>query len=91
MQRRELDEPAQLVLDGGVDQHRIAERRATVDDAVRDSVDARRQRGERLDSPRLVRGVDNRELQARRARVDDEDAVQPGQVQSRTSGWSSPS
>ena len=30
------------------------------------------------------------ELEARRARVDDEDAAQNGQVQSRTSGWSSP-
>ena len=34
--------------------------------------------------------LDDVQLQARRAGVDDEDAAQDGQTQSRTSGWSSP-
>jgi hypothetical protein len=34
--------------------------------------------------------VDERELQARRARIDDEDPAQKGQVQSRMAGSSSP-
>ena len=38
MQRRQLDEIAQAVLDGGVDQHRLPEPLAAVDDPVADGV-----------------------------------------------------
>jgi hypothetical protein len=57
-----------------------------VDDPVADRVDARRQVVERRDGLRPTGAVDQRELEARRAGVDDEDAAQNGQVQSRTSG-----
>jgi hypothetical protein len=45
---------------------------------------------ERPDAFGSVIRADGRQLQARRAGVDDENPVQPGQVQLRTSGWSSP-
>jgi hypothetical protein len=70
-------------VDRVVDQHGPPEAAAAVDDAVRDGVDFLLQR---IDPCRLV-AVDDVELQARRASVDDEYSVaQKGQVQSRTSG-----
>src|SRR5581483_2448060 len=67
-----------------VDHDRLAEALAAVDDPVRDRV-----RGDvvRLDGARLA-AVDERQLEARRAGVDDED--QPGHVKPETTGSSSP-
>jgi hypothetical protein len=73
VQRRQLGEDSELTFDLVVDHDRIAEAQTAVDDAMRDRVDARGNRLERLD---LLGGVvvrDRRELEARRARVDDED------------------
>jgi Arc/MetJ family transcription regulator len=53
----------------GVDHDRVAEARAAVDDAVRDGLGVPAVR-ERLDRPRLA-AVDEVELDARRAGVDD--------------------
>jgi hypothetical protein len=57
-----------------------------VDDSVADRVEARRYLVERLDGLRSAGLVDERQLEARRARVDDQDAAQNGQTQLRTSG-----
>jgi hypothetical protein len=57
-----------------------------VDDSVADRVEARRYLVERLDGLRSADLVDERQLEARRARVDDQDAAQNGQTQLRTSG-----
>jgi hypothetical protein len=86
VQRRELHEPFEPGLELVVDDRRLAQP-AAVDDPVCNSLDAARC-FERLDRPALVL-VDRLELEARRPGVDDEDA-QPGQVQSRISGGSSP-
>ena len=51
-----------------------------------DRVEARGNVVERLDVLRPAGLVDERQLEARRARVDDKDAAQNGQTQSRTSG-----
>ncbi|HWQ02679.1 MAG TPA: hypothetical protein VN449_11285 [Gaiellaceae bacterium] len=85
VQRRERRQLADRRLDAVVDHGRLDEPRPAVDDAVAD----RTARDERLDGARLV-ALDEVQLQARRPRVDDED-FQPGQVQSRTAGTSSPS
>jgi hypothetical protein len=86
VQRRELHKRFQSGLQRIVEQRRLAEV-AAVDDSVRDSFDPFR-RLERLDRPALV-SVDEMKLEARRTGVDDKDA-QPGQVQLRISGGSSP-
>jgi hypothetical protein len=71
VQRRERGEVRDRGLDPVVDDDGIAKAVAAVDDAMTDGV----RRCERLDRRRAVLAVDDRELQARRARVDDEDAV----------------
>jgi hypothetical protein len=67
------------LLDGGsdlrVEQDRLTEPLCTVHDAVSDCADAPRQFGEARDGLGALLGVDNRELQARRARVDDQDSL----------------
>jgi hypothetical protein len=57
-----------------------------MDDSVADCVEVRGSVVERLDGLRPAVLVDDRQLEARRARVDDQDAAQNGQAQSRTSG-----
>jgi hypothetical protein len=73
VQRRQLDELAKAGEDVVVDENRLREARAAVDDAMGDGGDRRRlvERWER--SGRVV-VVDDAQLQARRAGVDDEDA-----------------
>ena len=88
VQRRELDKDTEPLFDLVVDPRRLAQL-TPVDDAMRDGVDLCRNGGERVDGCCVTVGVDEVQLQARRARVDDED-VQPGQVQSRIAGGSSP-
>ena len=86
-QRRELADPLDRL---GVDAGRLAEEASAVDDAVADGRDLlrrRRERGEPFAAPRCI---DERQLQARGTGVDDEDAGQCGQAQSRMSGRSSP-
>jgi hypothetical protein len=70
VQRCELDQLLELVDDAVVDDDRLAEARAAVDDAVRDGVHVGRRIRERIDPGRPL-SVDERELQARRAGVDD--------------------
>ena len=86
MKRGQWDQPLERRHDGIVDAHRVAEDVAAVDDAVADRVETRRHVVERLDRLRALAAVDECQLEARRARVDDEDAIQNGQAQSRTSG-----
>jgi hypothetical protein len=71
VQRRELDGGFELLLDRVVDQDRLAKAAAAVDDAVCDSRDVLRDRVEGLDRGCRTVGLDDGELQARRARVDD--------------------
>ena len=86
MQRRERLERRELLAHRVVDHYRLAKARAAVHDPVRDRPTSRGvQRLERVATP----PVDDVQLQARGAGVDDED-VSHGQVQPRTSGWSSP-
>jgi hypothetical protein len=66
VQRRELRELPQPLLDGVDDEDRLAELRAPVHHPVRDGVGG----GEALDRTRLP-VLDQRELEARRAGVDD--------------------
>jgi len=75
VERRELGERTQLALDRVVDDDRLAEPRSPVDDAMGDGVDIIRGIGDRGD--RVARPVfaHDGELQARRARVDDEDTL----------------
>ena len=75
VKRRELDELLQACRDVVIDQRRLAELRPAVDDPMCDSGDIAGRFSERRDA--LGRAVrrDERELQARRARVDDEDRV----------------
>jgi hypothetical protein len=87
VERRELDELLESSLQGVVDQRRFAELPA-VHDTVRHGLYAGGRGLERLDRATLV-AVDDVELEARRAGVDDENR-QPGQAQSRISGGSSP-
>jgi hypothetical protein len=90
VQRRELDHAFELQLDRVVDQDRLPKARAAVDDAVSDGCDPVGNRLERLDRRRRPVAGDGRELQARRAGIDDENLGQYGQTQSRISGSSSP-
>jgi hypothetical protein len=66
VERSELDQARELALDLVVDQNRVAKVGTAVDDAVADRVGAL----EGLDRPRLL-ALDEAQLQARRARVDD--------------------
>jgi hypothetical protein len=70
VQRRELDQLLEVGDDGIVHENGLPEPRAAVDDSVRDGRDVGRRVVEGID-PRRLRAVDNRELQARRACVDD--------------------
>ena len=110
MERRQVHKLAQCRLDLGIDPHRLAEPLAAVDDPVPDRIGVgepvleraaqlvviyRSARGGQLPlRERLVIGPQQRQLDAARARIDDQDpqtaAQAPGQVQSRTSGRSSP-
>ena len=72
MERRELRQRAKLSLDRVVDGDRLAEACAAVHDAVRDGDYVRRRVLQRRDRLGRVVGRDNAQLQARRARVDDE-------------------
>ena len=74
VQRRQLRQGVQLLLDGGVDDHRRSEAGAAVHDAVRDSEHVVGRIGDGRD--RLDRAVarHDADLQARRAGVDDEHA-----------------
>ena len=71
VQGRELDGGLEAAQDVVVDEDRVAEARAAVDDAVRDRGDIRRRGVEGRDGVRRVVRLDDRELQARRAGVDD--------------------
>jgi hypothetical protein len=91
LERRQLGHRRQLVRDRVIDQRRLAKLRAAVRHAVRDRRDLSRRRFERVERLGGAVGGDERELQARRARVDDQDRkAQYGQTQSRISGASSP-
>jgi hypothetical protein len=70
VQRRERRQRAQRVGDARVEPNGAAEPLAAVDDAVRDGVHVGRRIRERIDPGRPL-SVDERELQARRAGVDD--------------------
>jgi hypothetical protein len=70
VQRRELDRSLELALDGVIDHDRLAKTHAAVDDAVGDRRDVLGYPVERLDSCCRAIRLDNRELQARRARID---------------------
>ena len=86
VQRRQRYQPFECCDDRIVDAHGVAKDRTTVDDPMADRVHTRRDVVERLDALRPSGLVDERQLEARRARVDDEDATQNGQAQLRTSG-----
>jgi hypothetical protein len=73
VQRRELGQRVELALDLGVDDNWITEAQTAVDDAMRDRVDVRRNGLERFDLLGSAVVRDRRELEARRASVDDED------------------
>jgi len=71
VERREVGESSELALDLVVDHDRLAEPLPAVDDPVRDRLDvAGRGRQRRHGDGRPIR-LDQRKLQARRARVDD--------------------
>ena len=106
VQRRQVGERAQLLLDARVDHDRARELGAAVDDAVAGGVDGA-EAGERAPHRRRVGatvfrrqvdargdavvGVEDAQLHAARPGVDDEDAHQRRvHVQSRISGASSP-
>ena len=86
MKRGEGVQPLERRHHGVVDAHGLTEDVAAVDDAVADRVEIGRHVVERPDRLRALAAGDERQLEARRARVDDEDAIQNGQAQSRTSG-----
>jgi hypothetical protein len=88
VKRCELDERLELGKKRVVDQRRL-EVLAAVDDAVSDRRDPGRL-FERLDCGRALRVVDDAELEAGGAGVDDEHVAQCRHVQSRISGSSSP-
>jgi hypothetical protein len=67
LQRREVDDALQLGNDVGVDQYGLAQPRT----AVRKPVAGRIRRDEGVDRARLLALVDDGQLQARRACVDD--------------------
>jgi hypothetical protein len=86
MQRRKRPQSLEPCDHGVVDANGVAEDTAAVDDSVAHRVEVRRNVVERLDGLRPAGLVDERQLEARRARVDDKDAAQNGQTQSLTSG-----
>jgi hypothetical protein len=86
MQWRKRRQPLEPRDHSVVDAHGVAEDPAAVDDSVAHRVKARRNVVERLDGLRPAGLVDERQLEAGRAGVDDKDAAQNGQTQSRTSG-----
>ena len=94
VKRRECDQLAYLVANILINHDRIAKARAAMDHPMRDRIDSLRRAPRTNRAATLALVLDGVELQARRARVDDEDRshawLQPGQVQSRISGGSSP-
>ncbi len=87
VQRRELDERrAAAATTLVVDERRLDEPVAAVNDSVRDGGDRRGASSIDVDSAGALVRVDDAQLEARRAGVDDEDVAQPGHVQSRISG-----
>jgi hypothetical protein len=70
VQRRELDRGLEVTHDFVVDQNGLAEARPTVDDAVRNRRDVIGNGVERFHRGRNIVRPDDRELQARRARID---------------------
>ena len=85
VQRRDLRPFLDVRQQPVLDHRRLEDEVAEVDDPVADRVCL----DEVVDGCRAAALVHERELEARRAGVDDED-VQPGHVQSRISGSSSP-
>jgi hypothetical protein len=75
VQRRQLGQPRQLVHDLVVDDDRLPEARAAVNDAVGDRGDFGGNGVERLEPAGRAVRLDGRQLQARRAGVDDEDGA----------------
>ena len=86
VQRRERLELVDLSAHVVVDQHRLAEAGAAVDDAMCHGTDMSEGLSPGGDRTRRVVVLDDVQLQARRTRID----YEYGQTQSRTSGWSSP-
>jgi hypothetical protein len=72
VQRRQLDEALELLGNAIVDQRRLAKVGSSVDDAMRGGRNPFRCLGERREPLGRPIRRDERELQARRARVDDE-------------------
>jgi hypothetical protein len=75
VERRQPRERFEALRDGIVDERRLSELRSAVDDAVGDGGDVGWNRREGVDRLRRAVGRDQRQLQARRAGVDDENAV----------------
>jgi hypothetical protein len=73
VERRELRDRTELRDDAVVDQHGLAKAVAAVDDPVADGGYAVGSRREGLERPRVVVCVDERELEAGRPGIDDED------------------
>ena len=71
MQRCELGQPRQFFHDLVIDQNRLAEARAAVHDAVRNGGDLGGNGIERVEPAGRTVRIDRRQLQARRAGVDD--------------------
>ena len=90
VKRRQVAKRIELSGHRIVDQGRVGEPGTTVDDSVDDGDDLGRDLVDRRHGCRAVGPVHERELQARRAGVDDEDLAQNGQAQSRIAGSSSP-
>jgi hypothetical protein len=89
VQRCELDERFELGGNGVVDRRGLDELRSTMDDTVADRAHGRRLL-ERCERVRAVIAVDDREPEACRPGVDDQDVVQRGHVQPAIAGSSSP-
>ena len=81
---KQLDKAVEDI--GAVDQDGVAEPRSAVDEAMPNGADPLGSLFERRNGLRSLVGLDDGQLQAGRAGVDDEDPAQNGQVQSRTSG-----
>jgi len=75
VKRRQLGELFQPARDRVVDQGRLAKICSAVDNAVGDGGDPRRCGFERVDGLCRAFGRDERQLQARRPGVDDEDGI----------------
>jgi hypothetical protein len=89
VERSKIRELAERRRDRLVDDDGLTKALAAVDDAVADGGDVSRKLLDRRDVLALVVAIDDRQLEARGARVDDENP-QCGQVQSRMLGSSSP-